>query len=247
MSAASASRRTYQPVRRESLDVDDPRAQVARPIVGGHKFVDALLEFYDEWAEIKKKAGKQHELSANCRKVLKVLLRKCTDYATGLCEPCLDTLQRLTGFARATVVRALAILRKAGFLRWLRRTVRTDNPPGQGPQVRQVSNAYWFDLAELPKRVAMAVRAKLRKQKVIVEVPREPRVPIFAGQRAQRRADERRSRYQRWAGGSPEERAALLHPGDPAAQAEWLGMLSASSPSSLNPSISTQREEESER
>lgn len=242
--AAAAQRRTFQPVRRESFDVDDARAQVFRPIEGGHAFVDSLLACYDEWADIRKRAGKAHDLSANCKKLLEVLLRKLTDFRTGICEPCLDTLQAKTRFARATIVRALRILREAGFLRWIRRTVRTDNAPGEGPQVRQVSNAYWFDLAVLPRRVAMAVKARLRKKGHVVEIPREPRMPLFTGRRRERRLGERRSLSDRWQSATAPERAAILHPGDAAAQAEFLAMLSASSESGLNPSGTTQRNKE---
>jgi hypothetical protein len=247
VSAAAAQRRTYQPVRRESFDVDDARAQVFRPIAGGHAYVDALLACYDEWADIRKKAGKAHELSANCKKVLEVLLRKLTNFGTGICEPCLDTLQARTRFARATIVRALRILRNEGFLRWVRRTVRTDNPPGEGPQVRQVSNAYWFDLAVLPKRVAMAIKARLRKKGHVVEIPREPRMPLFTGRRRARRLGERRSLSERWADATPAGRAAILHPGDLASQAEYLAMCSASSETGLNPSGSTLRNKEVDR
>ena len=247
MSAAAAQRRTYQPVRRESFDVDDARAQVFRPIAGGHAYVDALLACYDEWANLRKKPGKAHELCSNCKKLLEVLLRKLTNFGTGICEPCLDTLQRETRFARATIVRALRILRNEGFLRWVRRTVKTDNPPGEGPQVRQVSNAYWFDLAVLPRRVAMAVKAKLRKKGHVVEIPREPRMPLFTGRRRQRRLGERVSLSQRWAEANPAGRAAILHPGDLVAQAEYLEMCRASSESGLNPSDTIQRNKEADR
>jgi hypothetical protein len=251
MTAATAgARRTYQPVRRESFDVDDPRAQVFRPIPGGAKFVDALLACYDEWADLRKQAGKAHELSANCKKVLEVLLRRCTDYGSGICEPCLDTLQRMTRFARATIVRALRILRTAGFVRWLRRTAPTDNPPREGPQVRQVSNAYWFDLAELPRRVAMAVKARLRKKSIVVDIPREPRQPLFTGRRRAKSEERRRSLSERWTSASWPERAAILHPRDPDRQAEYLAAVlgeSASSAGGLNPQLNTERKAEWDR
>lgn len=235
--AAQGARRTGEKVRRDSLDVDDPRAQVFRPVDGGHKFVDAVLRAFDEWADIIKKAGKPHHLNANCKKVLEVLLRRCTDFKTGTCEPCLDTLQRMTRFARPTVVRCLRILREAKFVNWLRRTVRTENAPGEGPQVRQVSNAYWIELAEMPKRVAMDVRARLRKAGVKVQERREPRLSVFAGRWRSRREEARRSRAERWTSAGPAERAALMHPGDLEKQQEYLALLaeSASSPCGLNP------------
>lgn len=238
------SQGTGQPVRRESLDVDDPRAQVFRPVDGGIAFVERYLEAIEAWADQIKRAGKQHEINANAIRVLKALLRRCMDFKTGTCEPCLDTLMRLTRLARRTVTRALATLRKHGFLDWIRRTVRTDNPPGEGPQVRQVSNAYWIDLGRLPKRVFEYLAAKMRKKGVTVE--RKPRQPIFAGRWKAKRAAAQNARAQRWRDASPQERAAMLEPGNPAAQAELLDAWAsppvgraASSAGGLNPPRTT--------
>jgi hypothetical protein len=248
MTAATANR-TFQPVRRESYDVDDPRAQVFAPIEGGIKFVDAYLGVFDEWADVIKKKGAQHELSRNCRKVLEKLLLRCTDFKTGISEPCLDTLMRHTRFARATVVRSLAALAKHGFVDWVRRTTPTDNAPGDGPQVRQVSNAYFFDLARLNKRVLMALRQRLRKQSIVIGDNPQPRRPIF-GHRKARTAACRRDRWEDKhvalaAARTLEEKAAILYPDDVGMQAEWLAMSrvssssGASSGNSLNPSPST--------
>jgi hypothetical protein len=228
--------------------VEDPRAQVFRPIEGGFQFVDAYLRVFDEWADVIKKKGSQHELSRNARKVLEKLLLKCTDFKTGISEPCLDTLMTHTRFARATVVRALAMLNKHGFVDWVRRTTPTDNAPGDGPQVRQVSNAYFFDLARLNKRVLMALRQKLRRKSVVIPDNPQPRRPIFGARKA-RTASMRRERREDLAvalaaARSPAEKAALLYPNDQQMQAEWLSLQAsptgqgASSGSSLNPSPS---------
>lgn len=237
--------RTYQPVRRESLDVDDPRAQVFRPIQGGIKFVDVYLEVFDEWADTIKQKGAQHELSANCRRVLEKILLRCTDFKTGVCEPCIDTLQRLTRFARATVVRCLSMLRRQGFIDWIRRTMPTGNEPGEGPQVKQVSNAYYFDLTRLHTRVKMAIRQKLRKKQVVLQEECAPRVSFFKKARARlaRSTNERRgNRAAALANASSlEEKAAINYPGDLQKQREWLAMFEApggegaSSGNSLNP------------
>lgn len=241
----AAARKTYQPVRRDSYDVDDPAiAHAFRPIEGGIKFVSAYLEVFDEWAEFKKQKGAQHDLNRNCRKVLEKLLLKCFDFKTGICEPCLDTLQKHTNFARATVVRCLKKLSEHRFIDWYRRTMPTDNAPGEGPQVRQVSNAYFLDLGRLNTRIKMALRQKLRKKQVKATVPDEPRRPIFAGRKA-RTAQSRRERWEDRAyrlanADTLEEKAAINHPGDPELQQAWLAMAreGASSETSLNPSLS---------
>lgn len=245
----AATKRTYQPIRRDSFDIDDPAiAHVWQPIEGGIKFVSAYLDVFDEWADIIKKRGAQHELSRNCRKVLEKLLLKCTDFNTGICEPCLDTLMKHTRFARATVVRALAKLNEHHFIDWVRRTMPTDNAPGEGPQVRQVSNAYFLDLGRLNTRIKMALRQKLRKRQVKADVPKEARRPIFAGRKA-RTATTRRERREDLAAAlaaakTPEAKAAVLYPNDPATQAGWVEIhlasqgQGASSGDSLNPSPS---------
>ena len=101
-SHAAFDRRTLQPVRRDSFDVNDKRAQVFRPIEGGIAFVDDYLKMFREYADLIKRPGERHLLTANCGRVLEVLLKKCCDFKTGICEPSLDTLMRHTRFARAT-------------------------------------------------------------------------------------------------------------------------------------------------
>ena len=227
IASTTAPRRTYQPVRRDSYDVDDPRAQVFRKIEGGMTFVNAYLEVFEEWANTQKEYGKEDRFGLSCRKVLAALLKKCTDFATGICEPCIDTIMRQTLLARATVIRARNILAKAGFLDWIRRTVRTDIAPGEGPQVKQVSNAYFFDLTRLPKRALARLQQKLRRKKVSVQPDREPRKPFFAGRRAGRlrtRRDEQATALVNatsWA-----ERAAILYPNDQKMQRDYLEMAS---------------------
>jgi len=249
MIAASAGRRTCQPVRRNSYDVDDARAKVFRPIEGGMRFVNAYVDVFEEWADLAKKPGRPDRYGLSCRKVLRVLLAKFTDFATGICEPCIDTIMKKAQLARATVARALALLDDAGCTDWVRRTVRTDNAPGEGPQVRQVSNAYFFDLTRLPKRALARLQQKLRKSNVTVRPDREPRRPIFAGF-ADRRSQKIRKARAAIAGAlanasSDRERAAILYPGDEAAQHAYLAMIEgASSAASLNPIPSIEVEAE---
>ena len=240
MSAAAVGLRSYQrtnqPVRCESLDVDDPRAQVFRPIVGGIAFVEEYLDAFTQWSNQIKVAGARHELSQNCRRVLEVILRNCADFVSGACEPCLDTLQAKTRFARPTIVRAIKLLQKHKWLFKLRRTERTGNRPDEGPAVRQVSNAYWLDLAALPKRVQMHLAARMRKKGKPLTIAREPRQAIFAGRYKARAAEERKSRAERWKNADDRTRAMMLHPHDPEGQNAYLAMVqTASSQSGLNP------------
>lgn len=245
MHAALNPRRTCQPVRRDSFDVDDPRAQVFRPIEGGIQFVDAYIKVFTEWADETKEKGKAHLLTANCRRVLEVLLRRCTDFKSGTCEPSLDTLMRHTRFARATIVRALKILFKAGFIDWIRRTIRTGIPAGEGPQVKQTSNAYFFDLSRLPSGCMMRLRQLVERTGKVFSGRQESRKPFYEPVRTRRLRtlkERREGLAKALAGAPPAQQARLLYPDDPASQATYIEMLGgqgASSAASLNPSPRT--------
>ena len=235
-------RREAKP-RRDSFDINDPRAQVFRPIRHGVHFVDALLKVFDEWDDLTKRHGKRHALGQNCRKVLRALFW-CCDFKKGTCEPSIDALMAKTRFARPTVVRALKLLWAHGFIDWIRRTVKTNNAPGEGPQVKQTSNAYFFDTKRLPGRCQKRLSELLRKAGKLFKPEDYPRPARYVGLQ-ERRANEIRDRsaYDRAVkrnalarATSDEERAKALYPNDCAAQRAWLAMAQgASSVSDLNP------------
>jgi hypothetical protein len=64
--------------------------------------------------------------------VLEVLLG-FVDFASGRCDPALDTICAKARLARATVVRAIEALKEHGFLDKVRRTRRTGRGPTEGP------------------------------------------------------------------------------------------------------------------
>lgn len=168
-------RRTEQPVRRNSYDVGDRRAQVFRPIgdgtkVGAMRWRDRYLQVAEEYDRQMKKPGERHPIGANALRVLKALLwLPGLDFKTGRLDPAIATIQDKTGFARKTVVDALRRLKDHGFLNWIRRTERTGND--EGPQVKQATNAYFFDLHRLHKRAQMRLRQLLRKCMPQAETP----------------------------------------------------------------------------
>lgn len=234
----AGGRRTCQPVRRDSFDVEDKRAQVARPNKLGMIFVDAILEVFDKYAGEIKQKGKRHELNGSVRLVLRAILR-CWDFRTGICEPCYDTLQRMTKLARATVVRAVKLLDLHGFLSYIRRTEKTGIPPGEGPQVKQVSNAYWFDPSRLRAEAYARLQRLLKKRGRKIE-ENGTLYARFKGIAARRREAIRNETAYKLAtvrnARTPEEQARAIYPGDERAQAEHIAMLKgASSVTSLNP------------
>jgi hypothetical protein len=174
---------------------------------------------------------------------LRALLR-CTDFSTGVCEPCLDTLQRMTKLARATVVRALKLLFRDGFVNWIRRTVKTGAPPGEGPQVKQVSNAYWFDTGRLPARCLARMKQLLRKKGKVFKPADQPRFPRFEGLVKRRReairdadAYRRKAIWNAQQRGDHAEAARLAWPTCEESQRSYVEMMSegASSADGLNP------------
>jgi hypothetical protein len=74
------------------------------------------------------------------------------DYKTGRLEPKIGTICDRIKRARKTVVRAMAALRFAGFLDWVRRYVPTGET-GFGVQVKQTSNAYRLSLPAVAERL----------------------------------------------------------------------------------------------
>lgn len=151
--------RTFEPVRRQSYDVHDRRAQVFRPIADGTlagalRWSDKLVQTAQEYDDSHKAFGsRMGPLGDSAIRIFDVLLRRCCDFATGRCEPSIETLMRYTRYARATVVDALARLRHHGFLSWVRRTRYREDTGEDGPQVAQMSNAYYFDLVRLIPKV----------------------------------------------------------------------------------------------
>jgi len=149
---AAASRRTFQPVRRNSRHIGERETRVWHPIgrtnEEARRFVGAMIKAAEQHDDETKRPGAQMgALGLTGIKVLKALT-SFVCYRTGRLDPSIARLQERTRLARATVVRALARLKAAGFLDWLRRSEPTDNEGEAGPQVRQITNAYWFALKD---------------------------------------------------------------------------------------------------
>lgn len=135
---ARSGRRTFQPVRRESRlagregqfwQAFNPKDK-SRYMVAAERYERATRE----------KGKREGALGSVALEVLRDLLR-LIDYRTGRLDPAISTLQRRLTRSRGAIVRALANLRAAGFLDWIRRYTPTGEE-GRGVQVQQTSNAY---------------------------------------------------------------------------------------------------------
>ena len=143
--------RTYQPVRRNSYHRGERESRIWRPLGTNNRearrLIAARLQAAEYYNERRKQRGeRQGPLGDIGIRLLRELYR-IVDFKTGRLEPAIDTLCRRLSRARATVVKYLDRLRQHGFLDWVRRSESTQND-GAGPQVRQITNAYWFGLPE---------------------------------------------------------------------------------------------------
>ena len=145
VSAGRGSRRTGQPVRRDSATRRGGEGRFWQPFSARNaRRMLLAAERYDCAGRIAARTDRTGRkigpLGHVALDVLRELLR-LDDYRTGRLEPALLTLARRTGHSVAGVVAALKRLRLHGFTTWLRRYEPTGNE-GRGPQVRQASNAY---------------------------------------------------------------------------------------------------------
>jgi len=159
-------------VRRNSYDVDDRRAQVFTPIGDGTKrgafdWIDVYLDTAREYDDFHRGDRGKRPLGYTGIRVLEILLGRRgvpIDFKTGRLDPALDTIARIAGLVRATVIRALARLREHGFINWVRRSRPTENAGTFGPQREQITNAYYFNLAGLPGKVRQRFRDLLARR-----------------------------------------------------------------------------------
>jgi hypothetical protein len=147
--APANTRRTGQPVRRNSYHRGEREHLIWRPLgktkADARRFRGALLKAAKRLDHSTRDPGtRMGALGLSGRAVLEALC-EIVDDASGRLEPSIATIAERAALGVRTVVRALKRLRNHGFLSWLRRTEALDND-GAGPQVTQITNAYWFEL-----------------------------------------------------------------------------------------------------
>ncbi|MEP6647970.1 MAG: helix-turn-helix domain-containing protein, partial [Saprospiraceae bacterium] len=142
--------RPAEPVRRHSRPKGRFEGMFWRPFKP--KDVARFLTAAERFERAGKKPGARNgPLGTVAIEVLRELLR-LVDYRTGRLEPALLTLMARTRRSKDAVVRALAALRRYGFVDWVRRYIPTGNR-GPGPQVQQTSNAYRLALPPAAERL----------------------------------------------------------------------------------------------
>ncbi len=146
---AYAARRTSAPIRRHSRTLGRCEIGFWRPFDPQNvpRFMLAAERFERAGRQPGKRSG---PLGSVGLEVLRELMR-LIDYRTGRLEPSITRLMERLRRSRDAVVRALANLRAAGFLDWLRRWEPTGR--AEGPQVRQAANAYRLSLPPAAARL----------------------------------------------------------------------------------------------
>lgn len=251
---------------RRSYDIDDARAQVStiywQPTERNEnyfRFRDVYRDTVLAYSDHVRKPGKTLPISLNAVQVLKALFG-FMDGKTGRCDPCLDSIAKRSRLSRRTVVRQLEKLRRERVIDWVRRTVKTGNARGEGPQRKQTSNSYFIDLARLPIEIVRTLRQRLgdKLRETAKKLEGSGAVPSrMAGKAAKLLANftgalsapGRNERAQRraLAGGTATDRLAHMYGDDTEAMrqhAEMLGLSycpSASANMALYPSLRTER------
>jgi hypothetical protein len=131
----------------------------------GRRWRDALLKGVDEWNLQNRVPGKGVPLPGAAIRILKAMVF-LIDFKTGRLDPALETIAKYAGCSKSSVVRNLKSIEATGILDWVRRSIKTGNAKGEGPQRQQTSNAYFFDPTRMPKRLAMRIRELVSRSRL---------------------------------------------------------------------------------
>lgn len=144
----TATRRSRQPVRRDSYPLGQCEARFWRPMPRQDtRRILLAARLYDKNG--RQRGQPKGPLGHVALDVL-ALMVNLMDPRTGRLEPSYAFLAKTLNRSRGAVAEALAALREHGFLDRLRRVVAVERE-GPGPRVRQASNAYRL---KMPSRAA---------------------------------------------------------------------------------------------
>lgn len=159
--------------RRNSFDVNDPRANVWRRICDGSKaqgraWRAAKLETLKQWVHRQWTEGVDPRDDAVKLRRIDVFVFEAVlsflNYATGELFPSYDSIAEKAGVCRATVAESLVRLRHWKLITWVRRTVVAETAGEMGPQREQTSNAYHFECErDMEPRARAYFRAALKR------------------------------------------------------------------------------------
>lgn len=165
--------RTFQPVRRNSYNVDDRRAlRFSQPVDLKSASLSERLRAAEYYDFQNREQGKRNGPLGHIGIELLKLMYNVIDRRTGRLDPSIDWIMGKLKRSRTAIVSAMKALKEAGFLDWIRRTEPRADADGQGPQIRQVSNAYAL---KLPGGAVEFIRRLRNKRAGPVPVDHEAR------------------------------------------------------------------------
>lgn len=149
---------TRQPVRRNSYRAGEREHRHWRRF--DRREFNARMRAAEQHDRENKQPGKRNgPIGAIGLEVYRELMRMVC-WKTGRLEPSIETICKRTARSRDAVSSAMRRLKTEGFLNWIRRFEPVEDPDPFGPQVKQTTNAYWF---ELPAKAADLVRRLMKR------------------------------------------------------------------------------------
>ncbi|MFV0625222.1 hypothetical protein ACBY01_14585 [Sphingomonas sp. ac-8] len=126
--------------------------------------------------ETKRPGARNGDLGHVALEVLRFMLR-LRAHKTGRLDPSYGWMAQQLRRSRSTVIKAIARLKRHGFLDWIRRTRPVPNPRPGGQYVEQISNAYFLSM---PAKAAAAVGRMTRAaaeatQRAVTAIERDKR------------------------------------------------------------------------
>jgi len=132
-----------------SVYPDDRRALAMwKPIDRKAMSVSARLRTAEEYDRVNKQPGKRNGPIGHIGLEVLRYMYRIVDFKDGRLEPSIATIMAGVKRSRQAVTDALARLRGAGFINWVRRKEDRDDAEGAGPQVAQMTSAYQLTLPQ---------------------------------------------------------------------------------------------------
>lgn len=215
-------------VHARSYDENSPQADIFRPICGGDREefeiwrAQVMQTAYDFDNDGKAPGAQSGPLGDNGLRVLRALLYEFLNYQTGACFPALITIAEKIKRSKVTVKDALDRLATHGFVMWVRRTKKTGNKRGEGPQQVQISNAYkLIDPAKMLDAVLKSIRSRIANRKKFLAAKANLKKAVTA----KKEIDQQKAVEREEAATAPKRGKRDILPPTPAGWAEAMAAL----------------------
>ena len=155
--------RTFQEVRRNSPHAGEREERLWRQFNlfsrDDHNAIMSAAELVEH--NTKRKGKRNGAIGYVGLAVLRYLLRLRGCRHGGRLDPRLQTIADAVRYSRSAVCRALARLKLAGFIDWLRRSIPVEDPEPGGQYVKQTSNAFVFSFRKDIEKMICRLKRRL--------------------------------------------------------------------------------------